>query len=95
MAALWKNTGYVPPDQQGALVSLLTAVVLEADRAPSKLTASTARQAAPGDGALYRVPLGSIPQGLTGEPDVPKWLTFKVNFSHEEGVVEETRGHKL
>lgn len=51
MAALWKNTGYVPPDQQGALVSLLTAVVLEADRAPSKLTASTARQAAPGDGA--------------------------------------------
>ena len=44
---------------------------------------------------FYRVPLGSIPQGLTGEPDVPKWLTFKVNFSHGEGVVEETRGHKL
>lgn len=44
---------------------------------------------------FYCVPLGSIPGRLTGEPDVPRWLTFKVNFSHEERVVEETKGHKL
>lgn len=30
MAVLWKNTGYVTLDQQGALVSRLTAVVFEA-----------------------------------------------------------------
>lgn len=60
MAVLWKNTSNVPLDQQGALVSPLTAVVYEAeerecrigtDKDPSKLVMNTAGQAAPGDGA--------------------------------------------